>query len=132
MSARIRRWAPLAAWAAAIFVLSSFSKLPEPPGPLGWDKLQHAAAYGVGAALAAHALWRSPRWPTLALALVSLYGVSDEIHQSFVPGRSCDVFDWVADTTGALLVVLLIHTLTTRRARRRSTAGAGVPEPVAR
>ena len=31
----------------------------------------------------------------------SLFGASDEFHQSFVPGRDTDVFDWVADTLGA-------------------------------
>ena len=37
----------------------------------------------------------------IVVAIVSTYGIIDEIHQSFVPGRSCSVFDWVADTLGA-------------------------------
>ena len=44
----------------------------------------------------------------LATSIASLYGISDEFHQSFVPGRTPDVVDWLADTSGALLAVLLI------------------------
>jgi VanZ family protein len=43
----------------------------------------------------------------VALAIVavvaSLYGVTDELHQAFVPNRSCDLRDWVADTLGGAL-----------------------------
>ena len=34
---------------------------------------------------------------------VSLYGVLDEFHQSFVPGRQVSVLDWAADTIGAVI-----------------------------
>jgi VanZ family protein len=40
-----------------------------------------------------------------ALALSSLYAISDELHQVFVAGRSPDVLDWVADSAGALAAV---------------------------
>jgi VanZ family protein len=33
----------------------------------------------------------------------SLYGIIDETHQYFVPGRDCNVWDWLADTLGAFL-----------------------------
>ncbi|MDH3980911.1 MAG: VanZ family protein, partial [Gammaproteobacteria bacterium] len=36
-------------------------------------------------------------------ALTALYGVLDEFHQSFVPGRNADVLDVLADASGALL-----------------------------
>jgi VanZ family protein len=32
-----------------------------------------------------------------------LYGASDEIHQYFVPGRVCDIFDLVADSIGGFI-----------------------------
>ena len=35
--------------------------------------------------------------------VISRYGIIDEIHQSFVPGRSCSFLDWCADTVGALI-----------------------------
>jgi VanZ family protein len=40
-----------------------------------------------------------------AVAIASLYGLTDEFHQSFTPGRSVEVADWVTDTLGALTAV---------------------------
>jgi VanZ family protein len=37
-----------------------------------------------------------------------VYAISDEIHQSFVPGRSCEFLDFVADTLGIVLVQMVI------------------------
>jgi VanZ family protein len=42
-----------------------------------------------------------------AIVLATMYGVSDEFHQSFVPGRSPDRFDVVADCVGATIGVAL-------------------------
>ena len=78
-------------------------------GVLGFDKFQHLAAY-CGFAFAV-GLWFAPRaWRQrgltvmlLTLGIGSLYGLMDEIHQFFVPGRACDVWDWVADTLGAAM-----------------------------
>jgi hypothetical protein len=69
-------------------------------------------------------LWASPafwkRRPAFALLLTALigsaYGAIDEFHQYFVPGRSCDVWDWLADTLGALLGALAIMILVRMRA----------------
>jgi len=60
-------------------------------------------------------VWENPdgrecwsKWPAwLAVLIVSVFGVTGEWHQSFVPGRSGEVFDWLADTTGAALAVTL-------------------------
>lgn len=41
-----------------------------------------------------------------ALAIGSLYGVTDELHQYFVPARSCDPADWAVDTVATLLGAL--------------------------
>jgi VanZ family protein len=96
---------------AAIWILSSQSTLPVPKGILGFDKLQHLLAY---LALAGTlTFWFSPkqrefhRNRTLLLItfIASIYGVSDELHQFFVPGRDCNVWDWVADTLGAFIGV---------------------------
>jgi len=56
-----------------------------------------------------------------ALAVVFLYAVSDEIHQIFVPGRSCEVRDVLIDTAGATLGILFMTTTTSlcRSSRRR-------------
>jgi VanZ family protein len=74
---------------------------------------------------ATHWLLRSrPLWAQITPALLYclLYGATDEIHQYFVPSRSCDIFDWFADATGALLATLFI-VLTIRRAIGRILFG---------
>ena len=98
--------------AAFIWYLSSQSTLPQPKGVLGWDKLQHVLAYAVlGVAIG---LWASPafwkRRPVIALLLTTLagaaYGIIDEMHQYFVPGRNSTVWDALADALGAFLGAL--------------------------
>ena len=100
--------------AGFLWFLSSQSSLPQPPGLLAWDKLQHLLAYGaLGFTIG---LWASPafwkRRPALAVLLTtlvgSIYGAIDEIHQYFVPGRVCDFWDWAANTLGAFLGALTI------------------------
>lgn len=129
MKAPVARWGPPAAWAAAIFTLSSFSRLPHLPSLLGWDKLQHAGAYAAGGVAFARALRPAGRgWALRAIAAVSFYGVTDELHQHFVPGRSTDVRDWIADTIGAAIGVLVFHQYTVWRARRETSAPAAGAE----
>jgi len=94
------RWWPPLLWAAAVFFASSQPTLPHLPSVLGWDKLQHSAAYGVGGFLIARALGGGWRGALLAALLGSLYGASDEANQYFVPNRTPDVLDWMADTLG--------------------------------
>ena len=74
-------------------------------------------------ALLAWLWWRalSPRrrvsWPILFAAwfLTTLYGVSDEIHQSFVPGRHPRVADVFFDAAGALAMVIVLRSVAERR-----------------
>lgn len=96
-----------AAWAGLVFWLSSRSQLPfSITLPFGVDKVAHASAYAVLGALltlaTAGARFSGRRAVLIAVALASLYGVADEIHQSFVPGRDTSAGDWAADTAGAL------------------------------
>ena len=103
-------WLPAAAWAATIFVLSSQSWLPGPPGGLT-DKHGHALMFGILALACLFGLtggtWRRVTWrmATLAALLAVAYGVSDEWHQSFVPGRIADSADVAADAVGAVVAV---------------------------
>jgi VanZ family protein len=92
---------------ALIFALSS---MPDPMPPLTqrvWDKGLHFVEYGTLAALLVIAFRASGArgWRALVMAVVaaSLYGVTDELHQAFVPNRSCDYRDWIADTIGGVL-----------------------------
>jgi len=97
---------------AAIFAASSQSRLATPE--LGFDfsidKLAHFSVFG----LLATSILRIPRFyqkgwrgALAAAALVSLYGIADEFRQSFTPGRSVELADWICDTAGALLAVTL-------------------------
>jgi len=78
------------------------------------DKLAHGTVYAVLALLLAWGLARAfPGWSrarvlAVAFLLPLAYGVSDEFHQHFVPGRDVEVLDVVADATGALLVVAFL------------------------
>jgi len=102
-----------------IYWLSSHPSLPAPMWFANQDKLYHAVTYFILGIL----VWRSAgHWvkPPIILALLSvilgsLYGVSDEWHQSFVPGRSATVADWLADTVGVSLAVLSLYKLRKHR-----------------
>jgi VanZ family protein len=105
---------PAPVLAAGIWYLSSRQVLPKPGGLLGFDKFQHLLAYF--ALTAAIALWFSrEKWrrpgiglPALTAVLGSVYGVIDEIHQNFVPGRDCSIGDWFSDTLGAVVAVAAV------------------------
>lgn len=96
-------------WAALIF-WASHQPNPFPMLPselLSHDKLIHAGVYGVlgflvRGALAGRGLPPARAW-LLAWALSVGWGVLDEVHQSFIPNRVCDVNDAVADAVGAAL-----------------------------
>lgn len=100
---RVFSWALLVAYMGLIFWLSSLTVLPVPMRFPYEDKLIHAIAYAVMGFLAGNAFADGTQkkrfW--LAFALVSLYGISDELHQAFVPGRETSFGDWLADTVGA-------------------------------
>jgi VanZ family protein len=111
----VRDWGPAVAWATLIFIVSGRSRVPVPlPG--GTDKVAHFAAYVVlGAALAwAGARRKVPGW--LLAVLGAAYGVSDELHQMLVPGRSPSVFEWMADAAGSAVGVALFLPLFMRLA----------------
>lgn len=110
----ISAWLPVLTYMAAIHFLSSLRALPELPEYfISWDKAQHFLAYtGLGLLTCRASRLRplvSRMWVnTQAFGIVALYGVVDEIHQIYVPGRSADVDDWVADAAGALFAVIIV------------------------
>ncbi|HEY8034177.1 MAG TPA: VanZ family protein [Methylobacter sp.] len=95
-----------------IYWLSDQPSLPVPTLFPVQDKILHAGAYFIMEVFA----WRSfkhlfNRPMTLALVstiFCSLYGISDEWHQSFIVGRFSDVADWLADTSGAGFAAFLL------------------------
>ena len=51
--------------------------------------------------------------------VASLYGMTDEFHQYFVPDRACDPLDWLIDTCGATLGAFLARAALEARFRNR-------------
>lgn len=101
------RWLPAAVWAMVIYSVSAVSGSNLPGGP-AW--LAHFGEYAILGSLVAWAIGgsREARWRIIVtIALCSLYGASDEFHQSFVPSRTPDVVDWMVDTAGASTGALL-------------------------
>ena len=100
------RWVAVAAYMAAIFLLSAQPTLPSLPSRLS-DKHVHALTYAGLAAVTCRALAGGPlagltaRGAAGAWAIAAAYGASDEYHQSFVPGRTPELDDWAADAAGA-------------------------------
>jgi VanZ family protein len=95
-------------------VIFYFTSLTQPPRPLGVEYTPaHAVGY-LGLAVVvvralAGGLPARIGWSTAAAALaISVgYGVTDEIHQMFVPGRTSDVGDLLADAAGASIGTVL-------------------------
>jgi VanZ family protein len=106
-------WVPVALYAGVIFFLSVQSHPEEQL--LSFllkdvsDKVLHAVEYGILALLC----YRAFRWAAgpavarqavvLAIVTASVYGVTDEVHQFFVPFRESSWQDWLADTIGAVI-----------------------------
>ncbi len=87
-----------------------------PPMPGQSDKVIHFSAYAslgasMGWAARVRDVARALRW----IAVVSLLGATDEWHQQFIPSRSMDVRDWMADTAGAVTGLTLVTALARRR-----------------
>lgn len=119
-STRLWGWLTLV-YMGAIFAVSSLPGR-ELPDLGGKDHYAHFLEFSVLGALAV--MWavgrfsrRFPLWLVLlgVVVFVSFYGATDEIHQLFVPGRFCDVWDWVADTLGGMVSVALILPILKRR-----------------
>jgi VanZ family protein len=93
-------WVPVLLWMVTILGLSSIPQHDMPSLPFrNADKLIHAAAYATGGLLTV----RAAASPAAALAIPCAFGLFDEWRQLSVPGRHCDVADWLADCVGALL-----------------------------
>ena len=112
----LRSWIFPTAVAATIYGLSSLSgnQLAVLLGPAyslhHIDKIGHTIIYAVFGWGLIRALAFNPYRPAVGRVLVTLligvaYGAMDEWHQSFVPGRACDPFDWVADAAGCSIAI---------------------------
>ena len=105
VAARLNLWLPVVFWAGLIFVLPSVPGLATDLGV--WDtvlrKCAHVVEYAILGALLQRAFDREP----LSMLIGSAYAVTDELHQAFVGGRHGSPLDWLIDTVGVVLGVLL-------------------------
>ena len=114
----VRYHLPVYIWAVIIFIGSSISlAAPDIAGKLS-DKVCHIAEYMVFGFLLARSFGNLIR-PSLkeknlvwAVMAGSLYGISDEVHQIFVPTRSFEALDIISDVLGSLSGALLFLLLT--------------------
>jgi len=106
-------WLPVLLYAGLIFYLSSLphpeEKLPDLLFKQVSDKFLHLVEYAVLAVCCYRAFrWAAGRTVSrhaviLTIVAASFYGMTDEIHQAFVPFRESSWLDWVADTVGAAI-----------------------------
>jgi VanZ family protein len=126
---RLTAFLPPFAYMTLISWLSSLPlTLPLPAVPHR-DKIVHVIEYGLLGLLNAHALrvglpaLRASRAFITAAVMTAAFGYLDELHQAFVPGRDANVYDLLADVTGAALGVAVYALIErTRSAKLKSPA----------
>ena len=108
-------WLPLIGYCLFIYIQSSYPSPKQLPSFEFSDKLLHFGAYAVMGVLFYRAYGTLPirhniQWLVL-LSMISaaLYGISDEIHQSFVPYRDGSFWDVIADVLGAICGVYVYN-----------------------
>ena len=105
------RWLPVFLWASFIFSLSSIQQITVAEFFL-WDfaakKVAHLTEYAVLYALFLRATEKN--W-VLSFVLTMIYAATDEIHQSFVPGRTAAVYDLAFDFSGGAISAYVIWKL---------------------
>lgn len=110
---------PPVLWVVIIYFLSAIPssqlRFKFPPGT---DKVVHAVIYFVLCWLARRAFYHQNSFPMLrnssfmgAFIFSVVYGLLDEYHQKFVPGRDADFYDLLANAGGALLYVAIASML---------------------
>ena len=123
------RWGPAIAWAALIFFLSAqpglkISSDASVDGPA--RHIAHGFVYSVLVLLIIHGLGALGRPLTLRTALIAgaasvAYGISDEVHQLFVPDRTGQAIDVGYDTIGTVVGLGIAWAWGALAARRVST-----------
>ena len=114
-------WLPLILYCLFIYIQSANPSPEQIPSFPFVDKVLHFVAYGIMGILFYRA-YQTLRIKNniqmlmlLSVVSASLYGISDEIHQSFVPFREAEIADVIADMLGAASGVLLYQLLVVSR-----------------
>jgi len=111
---------PVLLYCMFIYWQSSSPSLDSLPAFPFSDKLLHLGAYAFLGVLVYRVLRKESlrlskhQLIVLAILLSSLYGISDEIHQFFVPSRNADLFDAIADIAGSIIGVAVFSNLSAR------------------
>jgi VanZ family protein len=118
-------WLPLILYCLFIYIQSANPSPEQIPSFPFVDKVLHFVAYGIMGILFYRA-YQTLRIKDniqmlmlLSVTSASLYGISDEIHQSFVPFREAEVADVIADVIGAFSGVCLYQLLVVSRSDRK-------------
>lgn len=108
-------WFPLIIYCLAIYIQSSRPSPEHIPDVHFLDKILHLGAYGLLGILFFRAYETLPIKNRknllifISIASATLYGISDEIHQYFVPFRQSDILDAVANAIGSICGVYIFY-----------------------
>ena len=108
----IINWLPVIIYCSIIFYLSSGPVPQEIPTYPNIDKLLHIVEYAILGILFTRAIYNhkfrsKKKLFILSILLTTLYGISDEFHQYFVPYRTSDIIDVFADISGGIIGSLI-------------------------
>lgn len=120
-------WTVASFWMVAIFVVSGIPSLDSGLGR--WDlilrKIAHVVEFGLLTVFywrSATATWPDARWRKVLVSCFAgavLYAISDEFHQSFVPGRGPSAWDVCIDAAGAAVAAVTIGAYARKREASR-------------
>jgi len=102
-------WLPTISYCGLIFYFSSLPSMVAPELFPGQDKIFHFFEFGFLSLLFFFSIKKTFLGASLKVLVVitilftALYGISDEIHQYFVPGRESSIGDALADFSGAII-----------------------------
>ena len=108
-------WFPIIFYCLIIFIQSSYPSPETTPDLPSFDKLLHFSAYAVLGALFLRAFKTTGFKNNVNLVIMlsilasSFYGISDELHQHFVPCRDADIMDILADIFGSICGAFLFQ-----------------------
>ena len=135
MSTRLKNilfyWLPVIVYCLAIYIQSDLPLIEHIPSFKFSDQVLHFCAYAVVGLLFYRAYQTlrikgdSPMLILISILSASLYGISDEIHQYFVPFRDASIWDVVANTLGAICGVYLYHMWIASRDKKTASEDRG-------
>ncbi|MEE9443732.1 MAG: VanZ family protein [candidate division Zixibacteria bacterium] len=123
----VRYHLPFYLFAALILSISSLPQFKPPDMEIVFaDKIAHFFEYGIFAFLALRSLGqlsafknRKKLYPWV-LVISVVFAALDEWHQAYIPGRFSDIYDFIADTIGIVVVLLSIYIQSKRKATMKS------------